>query len=185
MRRTKFSDEFKRDAVAQITERGYPVRDVAERFNVSQYSLYSWKKKFAKASSGDAEKDAEIRRLKKELARVSELAKPSLRQPASPRLVSTGRPPDRTSRREPPAAAPMRYRSGYSETQPSLPSRSPREHEQFSPPKGAKGRAPRALRSRGCSVIELYNTVRPHSALGYRPPAPETIVAIDRRPTMH
>jgi len=30
-----------------------------------------------------------------------------------------------------------------------------------------------------------YNTVRPHSALGYRPPAPESIVPIDQRPTMH
>ncbi|KFE34102.1 ISEhe3 transposase A, partial [Thioclava atlantica] len=70
--RPAFSDDFKRDAVAQITERGYPVREVAERLGVSQYSLYSWKKKFSKASTGGAEKDAEIRRLKKELARVSE-----------------------------------------------------------------------------------------------------------------
>lgn len=30
-----------------------------------------------------------------------------------------------------------------------------------------------------------YNTKRPHSALGYRPPAPETIVSMDRRPVMH
>ena len=30
-----------------------------------------------------------------------------------------------------------------------------------------------------------YNTVRPHSALGYRPPAPESIVPMDRRPSMH
>ena len=30
-----------------------------------------------------------------------------------------------------------------------------------------------------------YNTVRPHSALGYRPPAPETIVPVDHRPVMH
>jgi transposase InsO family protein len=30
-----------------------------------------------------------------------------------------------------------------------------------------------------------YNTVRPHSALGYRPPAPEAFVPIDQRPTMH
>ncbi|WP_421904996.1 IS3 family transposase [Mameliella sp.] len=72
MSSSKFSDEFKRDAVAQITERGYPVREVSERLGVSAYSLYAWKKKFAKASSGEAEKDAEIRRLKKELARVSE-----------------------------------------------------------------------------------------------------------------
>ncbi|MEM6900361.1 MAG: IS3 family transposase [Pseudomonadota bacterium] len=30
-----------------------------------------------------------------------------------------------------------------------------------------------------------YNTKRPHSALGYRPPAPETIIPMDYRPTMH
>ena len=30
-----------------------------------------------------------------------------------------------------------------------------------------------------------YNTKRPHSALGYRPPAPETINPMDRRPIMH
>jgi putative transposase len=30
-----------------------------------------------------------------------------------------------------------------------------------------------------------YNTVRPHSALGYRPPAPESIVNMDRRPAMN
>jgi transposase InsO family protein len=30
-----------------------------------------------------------------------------------------------------------------------------------------------------------YNTVRPHSALGWKPPAPETIVPIDQRPIMH
>ncbi|WP_373285601.1 IS3 family transposase [Salipiger pallidus] len=72
MSSTKFSDDFKRDAVAQITERGYPVREVSERLGVSAYSLYAWKKKFAKASSGDAEKEAEIRRLKRELLRVTE-----------------------------------------------------------------------------------------------------------------
>ena len=30
-----------------------------------------------------------------------------------------------------------------------------------------------------------YNTVRPHSALGYRPPAPESVVPLDHRPIMH
>ena len=30
-----------------------------------------------------------------------------------------------------------------------------------------------------------YNTVRPHSALGYRPPAPETISPLQPRPSMH
>ncbi len=73
MGKGSFSDDFKRDAVAQITERGYPVAEVAKRLGVSQHSLYEWKKKFSKSSSlaGD-DKEAEIRRLKRELARVTE-----------------------------------------------------------------------------------------------------------------
>lgn len=39
---------------------------------MSKHSLYAWKPKFTKAASGDGEKDAEIRRLKRELLRVSE-----------------------------------------------------------------------------------------------------------------
>ncbi len=30
-----------------------------------------------------------------------------------------------------------------------------------------------------------YNTVRPHSALGWKPPAPEAIVRMDQRPVMN
>ena len=30
-----------------------------------------------------------------------------------------------------------------------------------------------------------YNTKRPHSALGYRPPAPETTIEMEQRPVMH
>jgi len=30
-----------------------------------------------------------------------------------------------------------------------------------------------------------YNTKRPHSALGYRPPAPKAIIQMDQRPNMH
>ena len=66
-----FSDEFKRDAVAQITERGYPVAEVSRRLGVSQHSLYTLRKKFSGPSDGD-DKDAEIRRLKSELVRVTE-----------------------------------------------------------------------------------------------------------------
>jgi transposase len=71
MGKANFSEEFKRDAVAQITERGYPVSEVSKRLGVSQHSLYEWKKKFAQSAGGDG-KDAEIRRLKRELARVTE-----------------------------------------------------------------------------------------------------------------
>jgi transposase-like protein len=34
MSANKFTDEFKRDAVAQVENRGYPVREVAERLGV-------------------------------------------------------------------------------------------------------------------------------------------------------
>jgi transposase len=67
-----YTDQFKQDAVAQITERGYPIKEVSERLGVSLHSLYAWKRKFGKTTAGDTEKDVEIRRLKRELARVSE-----------------------------------------------------------------------------------------------------------------
>lgn len=35
MGKANFSDEFKRDAVAQITERGYPVAEVWQRLGVT------------------------------------------------------------------------------------------------------------------------------------------------------
>jgi transposase len=72
MSRVNFSDDFKRDAVSQITERGYPVAEVSQRLGVSTHSLYAWKKKFGSASGGDDGKDAEIRRLKRELPRATE-----------------------------------------------------------------------------------------------------------------
>ena len=71
MGKANFSDEFKRDAVAQITERGYRVAEVSERLGVSPHSLYAWKRQFAKRPE-DVSKDAEIRQLKRELTRVTE-----------------------------------------------------------------------------------------------------------------
>jgi len=41
MSKSNFSDDFKRDAVAQITERGYPVSEVSQRLGVSPHSLYA------------------------------------------------------------------------------------------------------------------------------------------------
>jgi transposase len=74
MGNARFSDEFKRDAVRQMTDRGYPVAEVSQRLGVSQHSLYEWRKKFSKPAAGSVEDDqsAEIRRLKRELARVTE-----------------------------------------------------------------------------------------------------------------
>ena len=72
MGRNRFSDDFKGDAMAQITQRGYRVAEVSERLGVSQHSLYAWKRAFGKATSDETEKDAENRRLKRELAGVTE-----------------------------------------------------------------------------------------------------------------
>jgi len=72
MGKANFSDAFKRDAVTQITERGYRIVEVSKRLGVSWHSLYDWKKKFAKPSgSCDCNKHSEIRRLRRELARVT------------------------------------------------------------------------------------------------------------------
>ena len=60
MGKANFSDEFKRDAVAQITERGYPVAEVSQRLGVSQHSLYAWKRQLGRQVSSDASKDAEF-----------------------------------------------------------------------------------------------------------------------------
>jgi len=57
-----FGDDFKRDAVSQITERGYPAAEVSEQLGVSKHSRYVWRKKSSQPSGGD-DRDAEIRRL--------------------------------------------------------------------------------------------------------------------------
>jgi transposase len=73
MSKVNFSEDFNRDAVHQITERGYPVAEVSQRLDVSQHSLYAWKRKFSKSpGSEDDDQATEIRRLKKELARITE-----------------------------------------------------------------------------------------------------------------
>ncbi len=73
MGKANFTEDFKREAVVQITERGYPVAAVAARLGISKYSLYEWKKRYAKpASAHYDDQAAEVRRLKRELQRVTE-----------------------------------------------------------------------------------------------------------------
>lgn len=71
---SNYSDEFKRDAVQQITVRGYPVREVSRRLGVSSHSPYKWLRLFAEPSpkATGIDHEAENRRLKRELARVTE-----------------------------------------------------------------------------------------------------------------
>ena len=71
----RYTEEFKRDAVAQVTDRGYSVKDVSDRLGISTKSLYDWKAVYHKSEpelQHDAAQATEIRRLKAELARVTE-----------------------------------------------------------------------------------------------------------------
>jgi len=71
----RYTEEFKRDAVAQVTERGYSVAEVSRRLGISPKSLYDWKARYHQpepARLQEAAIAAENRRLKAELARVTE-----------------------------------------------------------------------------------------------------------------
>ena len=75
MSKQRYPEEFKTEAVKQITERGHKVADVSARLGVSQHSLYQWIKAHRvpsverKAQGSQAD---EFRRLKAELKRVTE-----------------------------------------------------------------------------------------------------------------
>jgi len=75
VRGIRYTDEFKRDAVFQVTDRGHSVGDVSIRLGICTKSLYDWIKKFGKPSielTKRADFAAENRRLKAELTRVTE-----------------------------------------------------------------------------------------------------------------
>lgn len=71
----RYTEEFKRDAVAQVTGRGHSVRDVSGRLGVSTKSLYDGIKQYQKPESvrlKETDQGLENRRLKAELVRVTE-----------------------------------------------------------------------------------------------------------------
>ncbi len=71
----RYTEEFKVEAVKQITERGYAVSEVAERLGITSNSLYNWRKKYGDSNNNHkqtSDDQAEIKRLKSELRRVTE-----------------------------------------------------------------------------------------------------------------
>ena len=75
MKGKRYTDEFKKEAVKQVTERGYSVSEVAERLWTTTHSLHLWLKKFREASPRQADKDdlaTENARLKADLKRMTE-----------------------------------------------------------------------------------------------------------------
>lgn len=75
MSNQRYPEEFKIEAVKQVTERGLPVAEVAVRLGVFAHSLYVWIKRFSKPEAQRKREDdqqAELRRLHAELKRVTE-----------------------------------------------------------------------------------------------------------------
>lgn len=77
MSNRKYTEEFKAEAIKQVTERGYKVQEVSERLGISSKSLYLWlrlaRKSNGKHSQGnDNGLRQEIVRLKSELKRAEE-----------------------------------------------------------------------------------------------------------------
>ena len=71
----RYPEEFKTEAVKQVVDRGYSVASVATRLDITTHSLYAWIKKYGSDSSTNKEQSdaqAEIRRLQKELKRVTD-----------------------------------------------------------------------------------------------------------------
>ena len=75
MSNPRYPEEFKIQAVNQVTEKKLPVADVAARLGVSTHSLYAWIKRYSKPQAErqqDDDQHAELRRLRAELKRVTE-----------------------------------------------------------------------------------------------------------------
>ena len=75
MKGKRYTEEFKKEAVKQVTETGYSVSDVAKRLGATKHSLYLWLKKYGEPSPRQADKadlTVENAHLKADLKRMTE-----------------------------------------------------------------------------------------------------------------
>lgn len=75
MSNKRYPEEFKIEAVKQVTERGHSVSEVSARLDVSIHSLYVWIKRYSQTPQERQAHDGqqeELRRLRAELRRVTE-----------------------------------------------------------------------------------------------------------------
>jgi transposase len=78
-KRRHFTNEYKKNAVKLVTERGLPVGKVARDLDIHPQLLHQWRKKFfhkgeaAFVGKGNPKpEDAEVKKLRKKLAEVEE-----------------------------------------------------------------------------------------------------------------
>ena len=69
MKGMRYPDEFRSEAVKQITERGYSVADVAKNLGISTKSLYKWRREMAGQSQPQL--SADVMALKQEVTRLN------------------------------------------------------------------------------------------------------------------
>jgi transposase len=78
-RPSKYTDEFRRDAVDLVRSTGRPVNEVARELGLSHETLRNWVRKHEQRQAGPvpespgsspADKDAEIARLRREVAEL-------------------------------------------------------------------------------------------------------------------
>lgn len=75
---TRYSEEFREEAIKQVTEKGHRVADVAQRLGVTTWTLYTWLRHVgwtpfsAKKSEPQDTSTAEIKRLKAQIRRLEE-----------------------------------------------------------------------------------------------------------------
>ena len=71
----RYPEDFKIEAVKQVTDRGYKIADVAQRLGVTVKSMHDWINKYGNHTSQHqtvSSQQEEIRKLKAELRRVTE-----------------------------------------------------------------------------------------------------------------
>ena len=72
----RYPEEFKIEAVKQVTEKGYSVAEVATRLGTTTHSLYAWIKRYDPQQPNivveSSDVLAELAKLRKELQRVTE-----------------------------------------------------------------------------------------------------------------
>jgi len=68
-KRRSYTEDFKRDAVALVTEQGYKVTEAARSLDINSNQLHRWKQQFAEEAAGtrlSGDEREELKRLRRE-----------------------------------------------------------------------------------------------------------------------